>query len=299
MKLPSAYSAHEVFIAPARPKSELWRFVIGLLIAFFCYITLNQVFFQIARGFWGKDPREFLQDVQAGDTPVAMYVLLVTFGFMSVAVGIAASLLHQRNFATLLGPLQKCGRDFSAVSFHLIIIMALIFILPPWGMDGPLVPNLDLGTWILLLVPSLVLVLVQTSAEEIVFRGYIQQQLAARFESPFWWMILPAALFAVGHYLPDMAGENALLIAIWAGVFGVLMADLTARSGSLGPAIAVHFWNNVSAMLVVSLPGDLSALALYHTPFSATDTDVLRQWLWVDFAFMIVLWLAARLAIRR
>ena len=77
------------------------------------------------------------------------------------------------------------------------------------------------------------------------------------------------------------------------------MADLTARSGSLGPAIAVHFCNNVSAILVVSLPDDLSGLALYLTPFGMQDTDALAAWLPVDFAMMLVFWLAARLAIRR
>ncbi|MFC6636344.1 CPBP family intramembrane glutamic endopeptidase [Sulfitobacter sediminilitoris] len=147
--------------------------------------------------------------------------------------------------------------------------------------------------------PVTFFVLVQVSAEEIVFRGYVQQQLAARFKSPMIWMVLPSVLFALGHYLPDTAGENALIIAIWAGVFGILMADLTARSGSLGPAIAVHFWNNVSAMLIVSLPDELSGLALYLSPFSMEDTEALQAWLPVDFAMMFVLWLAARVAIRR
>ena len=53
------------------------------------------------------------------------------------------------------------------------------------------------------------------------------------------------------------------------------------------------------AMLVVSMPGDLSGLALYHAPFGLADEAEVRAWLPVDFAHMIVAWLAARLAIRR
>ncbi|MCX8226128.1 MAG: CPBP family intramembrane metalloprotease, partial [Sulfitobacter sp.] len=83
------------------------------------------------------------------------------------------------------------------------------------------------------------------------------------------------------------------------GVFGILMADLTARAGSLGPAIAVHLCNNVAAILITSMPDDLSGLALYLTPFSMEDTEAMRAWLPVDFALMLVSWLAARLAIRR
>ena len=63
--------------------------------------------------------------------------------------------------------------------------------------------------------------------------------------------------------------------------------------------MAVHFWNNVGAILIVSLPDELSGLALYLSPFSMEDTEALRAWLPVDFAMMFVLWLAARVAIRR
>ena len=78
-----------------------------------------------------------------------------------------------------------------------------------------------------------------------------------------------------------------------------MMADLTARSGTLGPAIALHFINNVSAVLIVSLPDGLAGLALYVAPFSLDNTELLRAWLPVDFMLMLVFWLAARLAIRR
>ena len=154
-------------------------------------------------------------------------------------------------------------------------------------------------TWALLLPLSLIAVLVQVSSEEILFRGYIQQALAARFSSPLVWMILPAALFAMGHYLPEEAGANAVPIALWAGAFSVLMADLTARAGTLGPAIAVHLVNNIVALLFISLPDSLSGLSLYTLPYAMSDTGQLRAWLAVDFAVIVICWLGARLAIRR
>jgi membrane protease YdiL (CAAX protease family) len=228
-----------------------------------------------------------------------MYLLLFSFGTMAMAVGVTVRVVHRRSAGSLLGVPGRLWPSFRAVSLAMLALGAVLLVLPPWDMGGELTPNLPLGRWLLLLPLSLLAVLVQVSAEEIVFRGYVQQQLAARFRSPLIWMVLPSALFALGHYLPAEAGENALMVALWAGVFGILMADLTARSGSLGPAIAVHLWNNVSAILIISLPDDLSGLALYLTPFSMDDAAALRTWLPVDFALMLVSWLAARLAIRR
>jgi membrane protease YdiL (CAAX protease family) len=181
----------------------------------------------------------------------------------------------------------------------LLLLNLAVMILPPWGLGAPLVPNVPFMRWLLVLPFALSAVLVQVGAEELLFRGYLQQQLAARFRYPVIWMTVPALLFGAGHYMPSEAGTNAWLIVLWSVVFGILMADLTARAGSLGPAIAVHFFNNVVAIVIVSMPDSLSGLSLFLSPFSMTDAEEVRAWLPVDFAMMVVSWLAARLAIRR
>ena len=293
------YSAHEAFVAPARSSSALWRFLLGLFVAVLAYVALNELFFQAVYAVAGASATSLHGTLLQGATPQAMYLLLFSFGTMALAVGLTVRIVHRRSARSLLGVPGRLWPTFRVVSVAVLLLGLALLILPPWDMGGELTENLPLGRWLLLLPLSLLAVLVQVSAEEIVFRGYVQQQLAARFRSPLVWMILPSTLFALGHYLPAEAGENAFMVALWAGVFGVLMADLTARSGSLGPAIAVHLWNNVSAILIISLPDDLSGLALYLAPFSMDDAAAMRSWLPVDFAMMVVSWLAARLAIRR
>lgn len=85
---------------------------------------------------------------------------------------------------------------------------------------------------------------------------------------------------------------------LWAGLFGVLMADLTARAGNLGPAIAVHFANNVSSLLIVSLPDMLDGLSLYTIEVDIASPEALVTIMPIDFASMILMWLVARIAIR-
>ena len=294
------YSAHQAFIAPARTHCELWRLVAGFICASFLYILLNQLFFQsIYRLIGDNNTAGFLDMLLAGSTPIAMYVLLSSFGLMIIGVALPVKLLHHRSLRTLIGPRATVIAQFKTVLIILVLLQVAIMVLPPWDFGGELAPNMAPGKWLILLPLSLLAVLIQVSAEEIVFRGYVQQQLAARFRSPLIWMVLPSVMFAAGHYDPASAGENAWFIAAWAGIFGMLMADLTARSGSLGPAIAVHFVNNVTAILIVSLPDQLSGLALYLTPCSLSDVEATRAWLPVDFALMFVMWLAARLALRR
>ena len=294
-----AYAAHEGFVEPARGSKELWKFVLGLVLAFVGYIALNQVFFQTLAVMQASSNPGYPMEVVRGLTPVPLLLLLASFGFMAISVGVVAVVVHRRSVLSLIGPLPLAIRQFATVLLPLVALGVVVFILPPWSMGAPLVPNLAPGLWLALLPLSLALVLVQVSAEEIVFRGYIQQQLAARFRSALVWMVLPSVLFALGHFLPDQAGENAWLIATWAGFFGILMADITARAGTLGPAIALHFFNNVTAILIVAMPDSLSGLSLFHAPFGLSETQQVRAWLPVDFVHMFVAWLVARLALRR
>lgn len=293
------YPAHDKFVAPARPTAALWRLIVGIVLAVFGYFALGLLFFETLLWLTQDSNPSFVDASYEGRTPGTMLVMLFTFAFMTMSVMVVLRLIHRRGLLSLLGPLPLAVRQFRAVFVALLVLGLVVFVLPPWDMGGAIKPNLPIGLWTALLPLSLLAVFVQVSAEELLFRGYIQQQLAARFRSPLIWMVLPSALFAVGHYMPEEAGENAMMIAIWAGVFGVLMADITARAGSLGPAIALHLYNNITAILIVSLPGDLSGLALYVAPFGLEDTAAVRAWLPVDFAHMFVAWLVARLAIRR
>lgn len=303
MTAQTGYEAHEVLVAPVRHKAQLWRLLLGLgLIAAVSYV-LNTLVVTILIGLDGgsraPNTNGLLEALISGDTPLSMLILLGTFSFLTCGVGLAVHMLQGRSLFSVLGPTTLMIRQFIRVGLALMMTCGLILLLPPYDFGGPLTVNLGFWPWLGLLPLSLLAVLVQVSAEEVVFRGYMQQALAARFRSPVVWVLLPSVLFGLSHYMPDEAGENAWLICLWAMCFGVLMADLTARAGTLGPAIAVHFVNNTVALLIFASPSSLYGLALYLLPYELSNVAQLRPWMLVDCAMMLVGWLVARLAIRR
>ncbi len=293
---PASYAAHEGLVSGVRARPELWRLLVGLGIVAAVVTVLNLVLFSVVVGFASH---EWTEAFLTGSSPFAMLILLSSFCFVTLGVWLAVRRLQRRTLSSVLGPFRETVAQFWLVFRALLILGVAVVVLPPYDMGAALTPNVELTTWILLLPLSLIAVLIQTSAEEVLFRGYIQQSLAARFRSPIIWMGLPSLLFALGHYAPAAAGENAGLIALWSCVFGLFAADLTARSGTLGPAIAMHFFNNMVALLIISLPDNLSGLALFILPYDMSNTSALRAWLYVDFAVMLVSWLTARLALRR
>lgn len=160
---------------------------------------------------------------------------------------------------------------------------------------GRSVPPATVLRWLPVMLP---LLLVQIAAEELIFRGYLLQQLAARSRSPWVWMVAPSVLFGALHYSPAEFGPMALWPALWAMGFGCLAADLTARTGNLGAALALHFTNNLSSMILVGLYGQLDGLALYTIVINPRDPAAFGPYLAADVAAMLVAWLAARLALR-
>lgn len=294
------YRAHEALVREARPTAQVWRVfagggIVGLVVwygspAYWLALSYMMPPEAYARVYF---------DFSTLILPESMLILLYGFAVMWIGVLLAALVLHNRGPVSLTGPWRTVALQFRRTLGALLVFYCALLVLPPYGHTPPLVPGLDLGRWAVFLVPALVGIAIQTSAEEVLFRGYLQQQLAARFAHPFVWMVLPSAVFGLLHYSTETHGANAPLVALWATVFGILAADLTARAGTLGPAIAVHFAGNACAILVIAPSGQMSGLALWRYPFQTSDVEAVLQMLPADFAAMAIAWLIARIILRR
>lgn len=290
------YERHEALVAPARAGAALWRTALGAVLSLLIYIVLLLQLVALLRAVLpGETARTFVAAFTTGESPEGTLLLLATFVFMAAGPLALARPLHFRSPASLFGPARAAWRDFLAVFRVLAALSAVLWLLVPGGLD--LRPGLPSGTWAMLLPLTVLGILVQSSVEELVFRGYLQSQLAARFASPAVWLAIPSALFAWGHHAPDVAGENAALLTFAAFAFGLAAADLTARSGTLGPAIAFHLVNNLVALALAAAPGSYSGLALFLYPFGPDD-PAMRPLLMIDIAAIGVAWLAARVALR-
>ncbi|PTW50398.1 CPBP family intramembrane glutamic endopeptidase [Rhodovulum kholense] len=291
------YDPHETLVSTARARPELWRTGAGLAVVAAVQIGLVYCVYGAVAALRGPGIAEaafrgvFVTSQTATDT----LWLLTSFLCLICGVGVAAQLLQGRSLGDLTGAPGPAIRQFARALRALALLYLLIWVALPSGSEP--VPHRSMGAWLMLLPLALPALLIQTFAEELLFRGYLQQQLAARFKSPVLWIGLPALMFAAAHYSPEAAGANALLAALWAAAFSVAASDLTARTGNLGAAVALHFVNNAMAILIVALPGPVSGLALYTYGFGADDPALLPL-VAVDFAVLGVSWLAARVALR-
>lgn len=299
MKYPSPYEPHDSLAAPAHAYPEGWRLALGMVVILVAGYGIMSTYWAFIQTLAGAQAPAILNDAENGSSPLGLILLLFGFGSLGVGLMLSVQQVHKRAFLGLFGPLDLAWSQFKKVLLPVAGVTFLIAILPDASQDRTLQSNLPFGYWLALLPLSLAALVVQVTTEELLFRGYLQQHLSAFTKDPRIWIGLPAVLFALGHYTPAEAGANAVPLAIWAGLFGLAMADLTARSGTLGPAIAVHLVNNVAAVLFVSYKGDLSGLALFTLPTGVDAVEPVRAALPVDLLMLLVTWLAARVTLRR
>lgn len=291
-----AYDAHSDLIAAARPSASLWYLAGGVALIVFGVIALNFGLFQMLaqRADW---PSLYYELVE-GTSPRGMLLMLGTFVLPVATLWVALGLIHKRSLRSLIGAGPAAGRDFFAVFIRCILLFGAVLLIPmPEAFHGQM--NKAFSDWLLILPIAMTVLFIQIAAEELLFRGYLQSQLAARFQHPLVWMVLPSVIFGLLHLDRQTYGINAWPIALWATVFGLVAADLTARAGNLGPALALHFVNNITSILIVGMKDHWDGLALMQAGFGPKDTEILANALLLEAPLLLCLWLVGRIAIRR
>lgn len=280
--LPARYARYGAIVRTARPRSQLWRLALGIIVVFL--ITPLWAGAMLYPNFNSGGTFEFADDLAS-----RTLALLLAIGGLGIGTIVAAWLIHRRRPGSLIGRGPAALRHFviaALVTWSVAAGSALLFL--PFA--PPLIQSLSLGAWLSLLPLALIAVLFQTGAEEIFFRGYLQSQLAARFRRSSVWILGPALFFGLMHYAPFLSVLAAWTYVVAAALFGILAADLTARTGTLGAAWGFHFANNVIVLVLVAPGGELDGLSLYRSPLALEETLALNPAILVDALLLVLVY---------
>ena len=283
----------ERFVAPARERPQLWRLFAGIFViaGFWAFATFK--LFLLAGFLVGfGDMEAWMGRLQDGASPTGTTMLLYTF--VGLVIGtVLAALIHGRRPGSLFG--RKQMRPFLIGLLAVSLINVLALAIPS---DLPLAPGLAPEIFVTFLPVALFGILLQTGAEEMAFRGYLQTQLAARYRTPLVWFLFPSIVFGALHYAPGEYGPNALLVVLVVTLVGLIAADLTRITGGIGAAWGLHFANNCAAILLVGSDNMLGGLAFFRAPIDPAD-PALAPLIWLDLVLLFLAWGGLRLWFRR
>lgn len=267
------------FASHISERFDIWRIVLGLfLIGTLCLGAAFGLGFLAAAFFPDLTPEIFVMDQGLGNSPKDLALILSIFILPWVALAVVLPLVHRRTPLVLLGPSHRVNwRHFRIAAIVVLAILVgfeMAFQLTTLLLDLPHYKAnmlLQLPQWTLWLLPMLLLLFVQIGAEELLFRGYLLQMIRAR-GGGFWLAIaLPSFLFGLLHFQPDIFGNNAYLFVANTTVWGILLCKVTLRTGNLGAALGIHFANNLTAMFLLGMDGNMNGMALFSTEVDLTS----------------------------
>ena len=283
------YDKFDSFVAPAKSPKSGWFLVLGLVLIVIFYLEFMYLIIfllSLAIGVGDTLTAKFgwvMRLLASQDTPLAMVATLATFIGMAGSVLLTTRVVRERSPLGLLGkgPILRnmlISGGILALMLTFSTIMAHLFF--------DMRPNLPLAVWFKWLPVALPLLFVQITAEELIFRGFLQQELAARYSSPKIWLLVPSLVFGALHWDTEQFGPNAWLLVVGTTLFGVFAADITARTGNLGAAIGLHFVNNFFALFITAIDGSMTGLGLYLTPFTPDNHAQMRMLLLWDIGLV-------------
>lgn len=284
------------WIDAARPLTQLWRTALGAVIVVGVWLVWTLVVGLVAVHS-GLIPRDAMASVMGQsdvalsylDVVMATGVLFATFGGLWFGVWAAVRLLSKRSFVSVISHDRRARFGQFAVGMGLAGgYLAAGMVLSSFSGSTPQRSNLPIETWLLSLAPLAVLIFLQSAGEELFFRGYLTQQLAARLRHPLVWGLLPSLAFGMAH--AGNGGGDFMFGAYYvvaATMLGLVMTATVWRTGGLSAAMGFHFVNNIGALLVVSVAGSSPPVSLFlislPDALGSAPTDLLMLGLLLAF----------------
>ena len=204
---------------------------------------------------------------------VGLTLLIVSFAFGLFSLWLMVKYVHKRPFKTLITPRAAVDYRKIAVGAGLWFAFMGIFEVGSYFLDPEnYVFNFEPATFIPLLLIALFLLPIQTSFEEILFRGYFMQGLGLAVKNRWLPLLLTSFFFGAMHFVNPEVKEYGIGIMMvnYMGI-GLMLGIITLMDDGLELALGVHAANNIYGATMVTF----SASAL-KTPalFTVVELDV-------------------------
>lgn len=163
-----------------------------------------------------------------------------------VGLFLAIRIIHQRPFRTLITPARHIAWDRLFQGFSVwFVLSGLMSLAEALLYPSRYIWTLDLRHFIPFVLVALILIPIQTSAEELFFRAYILQGVGLRLRNIWILSAISGFLFMAPHLLNPEARVNYGLMGFYYFFIGAVMAYVTLRDGRLELALGLHAANNL------------------------------------------------------
>ncbi|RFU66576.1 CPBP family intramembrane glutamic endopeptidase [Peribacillus glennii] len=210
-----------------------------------------------------------------------------------VGLWFSVKVIHKRDLRTLVTKRSKIDWKQAAWGFGVFFGLMMAFqVLDFIVFPGDTVLNdFTWGAFFYLFLVVLLLVPIQTTVEELFFRGFLLQWFAKKIANPIVLSIIMAAIFGSLHFWNPEMGRSAVWVGMDYVFTGFMLTWIAVKMGSLELSIGAHAANNMFLFWFISddqsVGGELPAI------FRVTDVNPLLSFL-MTTAILIIFYTLSR-----
>ena len=182
-----------------------------------------------------------------------LFLILLPFAVVLPFIYLVVTRLHQRSFLSLITSRDRV--DYKKILFSFFLwgtVSALMVIFDYMMSPEDYVWNFKPLTFLILLLISVVMIPLQTSMEELIFRGYLMQGFGVLFKNRWMPLLITSILFGLLHiWNPEIDKLGIHLIWYYIST-GLFLGVITLMDEGIELALGFHAANNLVTALLVT-----------------------------------------------
>jgi membrane protease YdiL (CAAX protease family) len=179
---------------------------------------------------------------------------MISFVFAMIGIYFVVRYLHHQTMLSITTSRTKL--DWNRIFFSFLLWGTFTFVstfLFYWVSPENFVINFKPIPFVILVVIGTLLIPIQTSTEEYIFRGYLMQGFANLSKNKWFPLLMTSVIFGTMHIAnPEVAKMGNIILVYYIGT-GLFLGVITLMDEGIELALGFHAANNlVSALLVTS-----------------------------------------------
>jgi len=235
---------------------DFWRYLIGLVIIIIALFAgqIPLVVAVLLEGGYEMVNMTQTQMFQLLGSNFSLFLILLSFAAGLGAIFFVVKVLHRQPIKSLTTSRKKIdwGRFFFA--FGLVAIFAIATTLIDYYTNPQdYVINFQPKPFFIMLVIAVIMIPLQTSFEEYLFRGYLMQGIGTLFKNRWSPLIITSLVFGSLHFFnPEVTKLGNIIMFYYIGT-GFLLGIMTLMDDGMELALGFHAGNNlITAVLVTA-----------------------------------------------
>ena len=229
--------------------NKWWAYLITIAIVFFPFL-MNVIIYLLFPELLDVMYQEMEQKEPSN---LDFLTNLLPFLFLLILLFLFVTKLHKRKIITIITSRKTVDWNrFFYAFFIWFIVGVLLIVVDYYNSPEDYVWNFKPIQFFVLLLISIVFLPIQTSLEELLFRGYLMQAFGVWFKKSFVALILTAVIFGLLHGLNPEVEKLGWIVMIYYIGTGLVLGIFTLMDEGTELALGFHAANNIVAAVLVS-----------------------------------------------